>query len=81
VINSGKGGKGALRLAPLEKFSADGEPLPLLIDDALAHSPESLDKPGGKTQVIFSTHNQHMVHLETEAVAGHILHIQELNAT
>jgi uncharacterized protein YhaN len=78
----------ALRLASLEKFSADGEPLPLLIDDALvnfddafARSPESLGKPRAKTQVIFFTHHQHMVHLATEAVDGHILHLQELNAT
>ena len=79
----------ALRLASLERFSADGEPLPLLVDDALVNFDDAraraalkvLGNLGGKTQVIFFTHHQHMVHLATEAVDGQILHIQELNAT
>ena len=79
----------ALRLASLEKFSADGEPLPLLVDDALVNFDDArarsalkvLANLGAKTQVIFFTHHQHMVHLATEAVDEQILHIQELNAT
>jgi len=79
----------ALRLASLEKFSADGEPLPLLVDDALVNFDNAraraalkvLGNLGGKTQVIFFTHHQHMVHLATEAVEDQVLHIQELNAT
>jgi uncharacterized protein YhaN len=79
----------ALRLASLEKFSADGEPLPLLVDDALVNFDNEraraalkvLANLGPKTQVIFFTHHQHMVHLATEAADGQILHIQELNAT
>jgi uncharacterized protein YhaN len=79
----------ALRLASLEKFSADGEPLPLLVDDALVNFDNEraraalkvLGNLGAKTQVIFFTHHQHMVHLAVEAVDGHILHIQELIAT
>ena len=78
-----------LRLASLEKFSADGEPLPLLVDDALVNFDNAraraalkvLGNLGAKTQVIFFTHHQHMVHLATEAVDEQVLHIQELNAT
>ena len=76
----------ALRLASLEKFSADGEPLPLLVDDALVNFDNQraraalkvLGELAATTQVIFFTHHQHMVHLAGEAVAGQILHIQEL---
>ena len=79
----------ALRLASLEKFSADGEPLPLLVDDAFVNFDNEraraalkvLGNLGTKTQVIFFTHHQHMVHLAGEAVDGQNLHIQELNAT
>ena len=78
-----------LRLASLEKFSADGEPLPLLVDDALVSfddaraqaAPKVLGNLGAKTQVIFLTHHRDIVDLATEATYGHILHIQELNAT
>ena len=76
----------ALRLASLEKFIADGEPLPLLVDDALVNFDNQraraalkvLGELAAATQVIFFTHHQHMVHLAGEAVAGQILHIQEL---
>ncbi|MDP3039424.1 MAG: hypothetical protein Q8O18_06070 [Deltaproteobacteria bacterium] len=76
----------ALRLASLEKFIADGEPLPLLVDDALVNFDNHRARAALKvladlaatTQVIFFTHHQHMVHLAGEAVAGQILHIQEL---
>jgi uncharacterized protein YhaN len=76
----------ALRLASLEKFSADGEPLPLLVDDALVNFDNNRARAALKvlgdlaaaTQVIFFTHHQHMVYLAGEAVAGQILHIQEL---
>jgi uncharacterized protein YhaN len=79
----------ALRLASLENFSADSEPLPLLVDDALVNFDNAraraalrvLANLGAKTQVIFFTHHQHMVHLATEAVEGQIPHIQELIAT
>ena len=79
----------ALRLASLEKFSADGEPLPLLVDDALVNFDNArtraalnvLANLGAKTQVIFFTHHQHMVNLATEAIDGQILHLQELNVT
>jgi uncharacterized protein YhaN len=81
----------ALRLASPEKFSVDGEPLPLLVlvDDALVNFDNAraraalkvLGNLGTNTQVIFFTHHQHMVHLATEAVDGQIPHIQELTAT
>ena len=79
----------ALRLASLEKFNGDGEPLPLLVDDAFVNFDNAraraalkvLGNLGTKAQVIFFTHHQHMVHLATEAVDGQILHIQELIAT
>ena len=76
----------ALRLASLEKFSADGEPLPLLVDDALVNFDDDRARAALKvlgdlaatTQVIFFTHHQHVVHLAKEAVEGQILDIQEL---
>ena len=79
----------ALRLASLEKFSADGEPLPLLVDDALVNFDDVraraalkvLGDLAASAQVIFFTHHQHLIHLAGEAVSGQILHIQELNAT
>jgi len=79
----------ALRLASLEKFIADGEPLPLLVDDALVNFDNQraraalkvLGELAASIQAIFSTHHQHMVHLATKAVDGQILHIQELIAT
>ena len=79
----------ALRLASLEKFSGDSEPLPLLVDDALVNFDNAraraalkvLGNLGAKTQVIFFTHHQHMVQLVGEAVDGQVLHIHELNAT
>jgi len=77
----------ALRLASMEKFSVDGEPLPLLEDDALVNFDNAraraamkvLGNLGANTQVIFFTHHQHMVHPATEAVDEQILHIQKLS--
>jgi len=79
----------ALRLASLEKFSADGEPLPLLVDDAIVNFDNARARAALKvladlaatTQVIFFTHHQHMVHLVEGAVNGQILHIQEVPGT
>lgn len=59
----------ALRLASLEKFVAEGEPLPLLVDDALISFDDSraeaaikaLGELAMKTQVILFTHHGHMV--------------------
>ena len=79
----------ALRLASLEKFIAKGEPLPLLVDDALIDfdndraqtAMKVLGNLGMSTQVIFFTHHQHMVDLAKEALDGQFLHIQELGET
>jgi uncharacterized protein YhaN len=79
----------ALRLASLEKFMADSEPLPLLVDDALVNFDNDRARAALKvlgdlaatTQVIFFTHHQHMVHLARESVDGQVLHIQELVET
>ena len=79
----------ALRLASLEKFIAEGEPLPLLVDDALVNFDDAraraalkvLARLAATTQVIFFTHHQHLVHLAGEAVDGRMLHIQELIQT
>lgn len=76
----------ALRLASIEKFIAGGEPLPLLVDDALVNfdderarvSLKVLEEFGKTTQVIFFTHHQHMAQLAREAVDGNNLHIQEV---
>lgn len=79
----------ALRLASLEKFSADAERLPLLVDDALVNFDNARARAALKVlgdlaaskQVIFFTHHQHMVHLAGEAVDRQILHIQQLGET
>ena len=73
----------------MEKFSADGEPFPLFVDDALANFENAraraalkvLGNLAGSTRVTFFTHHQHMVHLAGESVDRQILHLQELNAT
>jgi uncharacterized protein YhaN len=73
----------------MEKFSADGEPLPLLVDDALVNLDNARARAALKvlgnlarsTQLIFFTHHQHMVDLAGKVVDREMLHIQELNAT
>jgi uncharacterized protein YhaN len=76
----------ALRLASLEKFVGEGEPLPLLVDDALVNFDDDRAKAAlrimaelaKKTQVIFLTHHSHLVELAKESVDGGILHLQSL---
>lgn len=79
----------ALRLASLEMFITSGEPLPLLVDDALIDfdndraqaAMKVLGDLGISTQVIFFTHHKHMVDLAKEAVDERVLHIQEFGET
>lgn len=74
----------ALRLASLETFVTESEPLPLLVDDALVNFDNDraraalrvLANLGINTQVLFFTHHQHMVDLAREAVDEQALHIQ-----
>jgi len=76
----------ALRLASLEKFVGEGEPLPLLVDDALVNFDDDRAKAAlkimaelaKKTQVIFLTHHSHLVELAKESVDGSVLHVQTL---
>ena len=76
----------ALRLASLEKFITRGEPLPLLVDDALVNFDDYRAKAalkiladlGASAQVVLFTHHQHMVDLAKEAVNGQFLDVQEL---
>jgi uncharacterized protein YhaN len=76
----------ALRLASLEKFVGEGEPLPLLVDDALVNFDDDRAKAALKimaelakrTQVIFLTHHSHLVELAKDSVDGSVLHLQSL---
>ena len=76
----------ALRGASLEKFGGEGEPLPLLVDDALVNFDDIRAKAAlnimaelaKRTQVIFLTHHSHLVELAKDAVDAGILHLQSL---
>ena len=70
----------ALRLASLETYLADREPLPVVVDDILiqfddrraAAALEALVELSRKTQVLFFTHHRHLVDLaEQRGVVEH----------
>jgi uncharacterized protein YhaN len=66
----------ALRLASLERYAKQSEPLPLVLDDVLLHSDnerqraalEVLGEFSRQSQVLFFTHDAHLVDLAREAV-------------
>jgi uncharacterized protein YhaN len=65
----------ALRLASLERYLHNGEPLPFVVDDILLRfdddralaTLEVLMELAAKTQVIFFTHHQHLANLAQSA--------------
>ena len=66
----------ALRLASLDRYLAENEPLPLILDDVLVHfddrrserTLEVLGEFAQRTQVIFFTHHKHCLELSRRAV-------------
>jgi len=78
----------ALRLASLERYLENKEPLPFVVDDILLRfddrralaTLEVLADLAGKTQVIFFTHHRHLVELATTRLAPSRLGLHELDA-
>jgi uncharacterized protein YhaN len=76
----------ALRLASLETWIENHEPLPFIVDDILvsfddrrcAAAFEVLAEVSKKTQVIFFAHHRHLVEIAKEAVPKGTLFVHEL---
>jgi uncharacterized protein YhaN len=76
----------ALRLASLETYLADKEPIPFIVDDILvsfddarsAAALEILAELSSKTQIIFFTHHEHLVHLAQKRLKPDVLFVHEL---
>jgi len=64
----------SLRLASIEKFAAENEPLPFIVDDILVHFDDERSKETLKvllelsahTQIIFFTHHERLVDMMNE---------------
>ncbi|MBT8371130.1 MAG: hypothetical protein KJO34_09225, partial [Deltaproteobacteria bacterium] len=71
----------ALRLAGLEEYLANNEPIPFIVDDILIKfddarataTLQALAELSAKTQVIFFTHHRHLVKLAQDNVAASVL--------
>lgn len=78
----------ALRLASLDTWLEDKEPIPLIVDDILikfdndrsAATLRVLGELSCRTQVIFFTHHEHLVELARQNVDADVLFVHELNA-
>ena len=76
----------ALRLASLEMWMADHEPMPLVMDDVLMNFDDArtvatlkvLARLSRQTQIIYFTHHQHVVDLARESVDAKDLHVTEI---
>ncbi len=76
----------ALRIALLESWLAEHEPLPFIVDDILImfddrraiQALKVFAKLGEKTQVIFFTHHQHLIDLAKDAIPSDRLTVHEL---
>jgi uncharacterized protein YhaN len=76
----------ALRLASLENYLADREPIPFIVDDILisfdnqraAAALKTLAELSRRTQVIFFTHHEHLVRLATGGLDEDTLFVHEL---
>jgi uncharacterized protein YhaN len=79
----------ALRVASLERYGQHGEPLPLVLDDALIHFDDDraraalavLGELTGHLQVLFFTHHARLLELAREALPEHVLACHELRRT
>jgi len=78
----------ALRLASLDTYLEDREPLPFIIDDILimfdddraVAALKTLAHLSERTQVIFFTHHEHLLDLAGEYIDEETLHIHRLGA-
>lgn len=78
----------SLRLAAVERYLAETEPLPFIADDLFVHFDdarasaglESLIALGDKTQVLLFTHHRHLAELARQAGGGNRVRVQELCA-
>ncbi len=78
----------ALRLASLEIHLQQHEPIPLIVDDILIHfddrracaALEVLADFSKQTQVLFFTHNQHLVDLAETELPSHLVFKHQLTA-
>jgi uncharacterized protein YhaN len=76
----------ALRLASLENFLGDREPIPFIVDDILisfddqraAAALKILAELSRRTQIIFFTHHEHLVRMATDSLDGDTLFVHEL---
>ncbi|HEV3025672.1 MAG TPA: AAA family ATPase [Pirellulales bacterium] len=76
----------ALRLASLENYLAEKEPLPFIVDDILIRFDDErstatlkvLAQLSQRTQVIFFTHHEHLVDLAERHVEGGRLYVHRL---
>lgn len=78
----------ALRLAAVERYLAEAEPLPFIADDLFVHFDdarasaglESLIALGAKTQVLLFTHHRHLAELARRVGGGNRVRVQALAA-
>jgi|GEM_PF-560902 len=77
----------ALRIANVEKYATENEPMPLILDDILVHFDDKRSKEtlrilaeiSTKVQVIYFTHHEHLVGLAKEVVEEEILDIHRIH--
>ncbi len=77
----------AVRLASLEAYIDKNEPMPFIVDDILIKFDDErsvatlqvLARLSERTQVIFFTHNRHLVELAEKHVDGSVLFMHSLN--
>lgn len=77
----------ALRLAAIERYLVEAEPLPFIADDLFVHFDdarasaglESLIALGEKTQVLLFTHHRHLAELARRVGGGNSVRVQLLN--
>ncbi|CQR47161.1 chromosome segregation protein [Paraliobacillus sp. PM-2] len=77
----------ALRIASIEKYVSENEPIPFIVDDILVHFDDARAKETLKilvglshqTQVIFFTHHERLVELMRDIVAENLFESIELN--
>jgi uncharacterized protein YhaN len=78
----------ALRIASLETYLAEHEPVPLIVDDILIQFDDQrataalqiLAQLSERTQVIFFTHHQHLVQLAKENLTEDTFHLHSLDS-
>lgn len=78
----------ALRIAALEQYLEEGEPIPFIVDDILINFDELRSKEtlkilaelSKRTQIVFFTHHRRLVDLAKESIPASYLAVYELGA-